>query len=275
MASFRQNRYIRQIPSPVGSEPEQRQASAYETKSMPRRMAAALRLLDRPVKPGGDIRFEALNCRVVLDLWQRTSSRHAIGAFDKAAANRRAIMSKLIAMTVIAFVAAFGGYLLAAKMPVDMFGASSPDRPVWTEGTWPFLIDQWGQGWVFQCKAADCGTELDLYLRPKIGFCNCQTGVADDAELDRVSDVDLFSSERTALGPGRPVTVQWMKGRSRAYKVGAPSGKQVLSLAFNNRCDVIVATVVAGDQPIAKEQAVLKFLNGDLMLEWAQGVLGL
>ena len=46
-----------------------------------------------------------------------------------------------------------------------------------------------------------------------------------------------------------------MKGRSRGYTVAAPSAKSVLSLAFNNRCDVIVATVVAGDEPVAQEQS--------------------
>src|SRR5438309_8441197 len=150
-----------------------------------------------------------------------------------------------------------------------------PGRPVWSEVEWPFLMDQWGKGKAFQCKAADCGTDVNLYLRPKIGFCNCQTGVADDEELDRVSDIDLVGSERSARGPGRPITVHWMKGRSRGYTVGAPSAKSVLSLAFNNRCDVIVATVVAGDEPVAQEQAVLEFLNGDLVLRWAEAILGL
>jgi hypothetical protein len=65
-----------------------------------------------------------------------------------------------------------------------------------------------------------------------------------------------------------------MKGRSRGYTVGAASAKSVLSLAFNDRCDVIVATVVAGAEPVAQEQAVLAFLNGDLMLHWAEVILG-
>jgi hypothetical protein len=181
--------------------------------------------------------------------------------------------------TVVVLVAAMGGtaVLLAARPPADESRMSSPTRPVWTEGTWPFPIDQWGQGWAYQCKAADCGTEVNLYLRAKIGFCNCQTGVADDEELDRVSDLDLLGSERSAFGPGRPIMVQWMKGRSRAYAVGVPSvkaAKSVLSLAFNNSCDVIVATVVAGDQPLAQEQAVLEFLNSDRLLQWAEQVLG-
>ena len=185
-------------------------------------------------------------------------------------------MSKRI-VTVAVLVAGIGGYavFLAAKPPEATHRMSSPDRPVWSEGAWPFPIDQWGSGWAFQCKAADCGIDVNLYLRPKIGFCNCQTGVADDEELDRVGDVDLFGSEGSALGPGRPIMVHGMKGRSRGYTVGAPSAKSVLSLAFNNRCDVIVATVVAGAEPVAQEQAVLEFLNGDLVLHWAEAVLGL
>ena len=186
-------------------------------------------------------------------------------------------MSKRIAAVAAAvLVAGIGGYaIFLAKAPGDSHRLSSRDRPVFTEGAWPFPIDQWGEGWAFQCKAADCGIDVNLYLRPKIGFCNCQTGVADDEELDRVGDVDIVGSEGSALGPGRPITVHWMKGRSRGYKVGAPSAKSVLSLAFNNRCDVIVATVIAGDDPVTHEQVVLEFLNGDLVLHWAEAVLGL
>src|SRR3984893_2920104 len=186
-------------------------------------------------------------------------------------------MSKRIVTVAAALlVAATGGYaIFLAKAPGDSHRLSSRDRPVFTEGAWPFPIDQWGEGWAFQCKAADCGIDVNLYLRPKLGFCNCQTGVADDEELDRVRDVDLVGNERAALGPGRPIAVHGMKGRSRGYTVSARSAKSVLSLAFNNRCDVVVATVVAGDGPVAQEQAVLEFLNGDLVGRWAEAVLGL
>jgi hypothetical protein len=185
-------------------------------------------------------------------------------------------MRKRIAAVVAAvLIGGIGGYtvVLAVKPPAAAQRVAA--HPVWAESTWPFPIDQWGEGWAFQCKAADCGTEVDLYLRPKLGFCNCQTGVADDEELDRVGDVDIVGSKASALGPGRPIAVHGMKGRSRGYAVSAPAAKSVLSLAFNNRCDVIVATVVGGREPVAQEQAVLEFLNGDLVLHWAEQVLGL
>ena len=191
-------------------------------------------------------------------------------------------MSKRIVIVAAALlVAGIGGYavFLAAGPLADAhrmsWRDSWRDQPVWTEIQWPFPVDQWGGGWAFQCKAADCGIDVNLYLRPKIGFCNCQTGVADDEELDRVGDVDLIGSGRLALGPGRPIAVHSMKGRSRGYEVDAPSAKSVLSLAYNSRCDVVVATVVAGGDPVTQEQAVLEFLNGDLVGNWVEQVLGL
>jgi hypothetical protein len=185
-------------------------------------------------------------------------------------------MSKrIVTAAAVVLAAAIGCAAFLAAGPAADALRTSPRVPVWTEAAWPFPVDQWGGGWAFQCKAADCGTDVKVYLRPKIGFCNCQTGVADDEELDRVGDVDIVGSESSALGPGRPIAVRWMKGRSRGYKVGAPSAKSVLSLAFNSRCDVTVATVVADGDPVAQEQAVLEFLNGDLVVHRVEEVLGL
>jgi hypothetical protein len=198
------------------------------------------------------------------------------------------MMSKQIVTVAVAaavLAAGIGGYVVfvAAKPPADRQDVTTSDATsrelAWMQGDWPFPIDQWGEGWVYQCKAADCGIEITLYVRPKIGFCNCQTGVADDEELDRVSDTELFGSDRSALGPGQRITVHWMKGRSRSYTVRAPaeksgSAKSVLSIAYNNSCDVIVATVIAGKAPAAGEKAVLEFLNSERMRNWAVVVLG-
>ena len=72
-----------------------------------------------------------------------------------------------------------------------MAGGTPAAHPAWTEVKWPFPIDQWGTGRAFACKAADCGAEVSLYLRAKLGSCNCTTGIAEDADLDRMSDFDL------------------------------------------------------------------------------------
>ena len=155
---------------------------------------------------------------------------------------------------------------------------AAPMRAAWNEVKWPFPIDQWGTGRAFQCRAADCGSDINLYLRAKLGFCNCTTGVSDDNELDRVGDLELLSEKFEGLTEGRPITVGWMNGRSRPYQVtmayAAP--RTALAIAFNDKCDVVVATVVAERNHLpAAERAALQFLNGDLVLRWAERELGL
>ena len=181
--------------------------------------------------------------------------------------------SMVVALGIAGVLAGGAMTLGAGEQPAD---AGKPAPAAWTEFKWPFPLDQWGLGRAFRCRAADCGADIDLYLRAKLGFCNCATGVSDDAELDRVGDVELLSARFNGLRDGRPVTVGWMKGRSRPYQVAIPYGSRrtVLAIAFNDKCDVVVATVVA-DDIAAAERSALGFLNGDLVLRWAERELGL
>jgi hypothetical protein len=151
-------------------------------------------------------------------------------------------------------------------------------HPVWREVRWPFLLDEWGIGRAYRCAPADCGTGINLYLRAKIGFCNCATGVADNADLDRVSDLELFSEVFEGLTDGRPVDVGRMKGRSRLYRVSIPYApeRDMFAIGFNDQCDVAVATVLADDQGRmdAAEGLALDFLRSDPVQRWAAAELG-
>lgn len=160
--------------------------------------------------------------------------------------------------------------------PAD--AAKVAPTPAWTEVKWPFPLDQWGTGRAFTCAAANCGTEVNVYIRPKLGFCNCATGVSDDAELDRVGDLELYSDRFKGLSDGHAIAVGSMKGRSRPYQIdmryGAP--RTALAIAFNDKCDVVVATVAAGRAHLADaERFGLEFLNSDRMLRWVETELGL
>ena len=106
----------------------------------------------------------------------------------------------------IAMVIAGAGLLLGMAALVGMGmptkrQATLPIEPVWVEAKWPFPIDQWGTGRAFACAALNCGAEVSLYIRPKIGFCNCATGVSDNTELERVADTELVTQRI------RPVTM--------------------------------------------------------------------
>jgi hypothetical protein len=117
-----------------------------------------------------------------------------------------------------------------------------------------------------------------LYLRAKLGSCNCASGVADDADLDRMSDFDLVGGEVSPLGAGRPIVVAWMKGRSRACALTARNrpGRSAISIVFNDRRDMIVATaVLAHDRPAEIEPGIMEFLNSKSVLHWAEIALGI
>jgi hypothetical protein len=165
--------------------------------------------------------------------------------------------------------------LLAAGLPRPV-GADT--APKFTETKWPFELDQWGRGKAFRCGPENCGVEVNVYIRAKIGFCNCTTGVSDDAELDRVGDMSLMSDRFNPVRAGEPVKVGWMNGRRRMFDVAPPYAfhHNALSVAFNDHCDVIVAVVTSGhDVPHNAERAALAFLNSGPVLAWAKHELGL
>jgi hypothetical protein len=187
-------------------------------------------------------------------------------------------MNKPLAIAaVLAILLAIGGSaaFLSRKAPEPPRLAAG-NRPVWAEVAWPFPLDQWGRGAAFRCKPTNCGSDINLYLRAKIGFCNCASEIDDD-EVDRVGDTDLVGGERVALGAGRPVGVHGMQGRSRGYEIrGSATVKSALTVAFHDRCDMIVATATLGNNdPALQHDAVLNFLNSDLVLRWAETTLGL
>jgi hypothetical protein len=192
-------------------------------------------------------------------------------------------MKRKEAIAVAAGALALGAVTGVLVLPTafwasDNFTLASSKQSGWTEVPWPFPTDQFGGGKAFRCSAADCGTPVTLYVRAKIGFCNCTTGVADDPELERIGDLDLLGGKVIALGDGRPIAVAWMKGRSRPYALtkGNQPGQSALSIGYNDRCDAIVATaVMQHDRPGDVEPAVIQFLNGPAVMRWAEVALGL
>jgi hypothetical protein len=160
--------------------------------------------------------------------------------------------------------------------PGNTAALGSP-HAVWREVKWPFLLDEWGIGRAYRCAPADCGSEINLYLRAKIGFCNCSTGVSDNDDLDRVSDLKLFSEAFVGLTDGRPVSVGPMTGRSRPYRVSIPYAlpRDMLAIGFNDQCDVAVATVLADPDRLSQAEGLaLDFLKSDPVQRWAAAELG-
>jgi hypothetical protein len=168
--------------------------------------------------------------------------------------------------------------IAAASLPTVGAAPAYQTHATWVETKWPFLMDQWGEGKAFQCRAADCGADLNLYIRAKIGFCSSTTGVADDNELERLSDFSFMKGHATALGNGHEIEIAGMKGRLRAYVTDSTIVPQTyaVSVAFNNNSDALVATVVLdGGHPAAVEPVIIQFLNGETIQRWVTRMLGL
>src|SRR3954464_15420390 len=142
--------------------------------------------------------------------------------------------------------------IAAAIATCTLFGVAAyvgarPAAAGWQEIAWPFPRDGWPGGRAFRCDVTLCGEAIELYVRPKIGFCNCDSGVADDDEVDRVADVDLISARFVADQPGSVVQLADMSGRMRSYSLHMPDGSRHagLGLAVSRRCDLVVAAARA------------------------------
>ncbi len=145
---------------------------------------------------------------------------------------RLAVAASLLAGAAASFV---------SQAPASWLGlVSTPD---WQEIAWPFGRDGWPTGRAFRCTSLACGGTLDVYVRPKIGLCNCATGVSGDAEVDAVSDVDLISDDFVPLADGQVITIAGMTGRMRAYTQRLPGGhtQRSAGLVLAHRCDLVAA----------------------------------
>jgi hypothetical protein len=140
----------------------------------------------------------------------------------------------------------------------------------WHQVAWPFAPDAWGEGQAWQ------GHGLELYVRPKLGFCsNCGTGVMEDAEVDRVTDIDLVDPQFVPLAPGQNIQVTDLVGRMRLYRL-APRGKYRFAeaIAVSHRCDLVVALVLGDMTDERLRRTAHRFLEADPVQFWVNQHFG-
>src|SRR3981189_113232 len=107
-----------------------------------------------------------------------------------------------------------------------------PQVEAWQEVAWPFPRGGWPAGRAFRCSGELCGDQVELYVRPKIGFCNCDSGVADDYEVDRVADLDLMSQRFVPRAAGKAIKISDMNGRARSYDLEMLDGSDHTAVGF-------------------------------------------
>ena len=156
------------------------------------------------------------------------------------------------------------------------FQPARSDVEGWREIAWPFPRDGWPAGRAFRCAMEACGGEVEVYLRPKAGFCNCDTGVADDEEVDRVADLDLISERFVPREAGQPIRIAEMPGRIRTYDLGMADGSRhsAVGIAVSHRCDVLVAVAQGAGTASDVQRAALAFLASGEMTRWMTAAMG-
>ena len=140
----------------------------------------------------------------------------------------------------------------------------------WREVAWPFPRDGWPAGRAFRCATEMCGDEVEVYVRPKIGFCNCDGGVADDDEVDRVADLDLMSERFVPLQAGHVIRIAGMPGRLRSYDLRMPDASRhtAVGIAVSHRCDLLVAVAQGKGDAGGVQRVALDFLATSDMARW-------
>jgi hypothetical protein len=158
---------------------------------------------------------------------------------------------------------------------VAAYVAARPAVAGWREIAWPFPRDGWPAGRAFRCDTALCGEVVEVYVRPKTGFCNCDSGVADDDEVDRVADLDLISAHFVALEPGKAVRVAEMSGRIRNYSLQMQDGARhaAVGIAVSRRCDLLVAVAQGKGEATEVHRAALGFLAKGVVTRWMTAML--
>ncbi len=153
----------------------------------------------------------------------------------------------------------------------------------WEEISWPLSPTPWWPSKAFVCTSATCGGDMTLYVRVKVGFCNCAEGIADDGELERIADFADLSRRHEPLADGKPIVLAGLKGRVRAYRmqVLGTSGRSVAAIVIglNSGCDAVVATGVQHSpeeaDTAARERAIATFLERQPTMQWTRTALGL
>lgn len=166
-----------------------------------------------------------------------------------------------------ALVIALGGFALFA----NLYPKPDADEQAtgWRRIAWPFPRDAFPAGRAWRRD------DVEVYVRPKLGFCgNCETGVVEDSEVDRVSDVDLFDEHFQPIREGHRIHITDLAGRARVYRI-RKDGRERLAqgIAVSYNCDLIVAIVVGNVTDDAVAKAAHRFLETNTVQVWLNAVV--
>ena len=176
---------------------------------------------------------------------------------------RRTLIQASAAGVIVAGLAGFSTFARWYKEWLDEYG------PGWKPMAWPFGRDAFPGGRAWR------NGDVEVYVRPKLGFCgNCETGVVEDSEVDRVSDVDLLDERFQPVREGKRVQITDLFGRARLYRIRKDGRERLVQgIAVSYNCDLIVALVVGNVADDAVARSAQRFLETNTVQVWLNAVL--
>ncbi len=111
---------------------------------------------------------------------------------------------------------------------------------------------------------------IEITIRPKRGFCDCERGVYDDMHLREVGDLDLASTVFTPRAPGEAIKVGDLNGRYQLH--AAQNGETAIAAALHRGCDVIAIVARGRGGPRVAEE-MLAFLRREPVAAWLSALL--
>ena len=172
---------------------------------------------------------------------------------------RRTVIKASLGTAMVAALAGLG-WLAEERValgPTDGAGF----RPI----RWPFPADAWpaGRAWT--------GNDLDFFVRLKFDMCSdCETGVVDDAAVDRAVDIDRLDPRFVPVGLGSRIRITDMFGRSRLYRHRMHNGalRFAEGIAVSYKCDLLVAIVDGKMADSDKRRMAHRFLESNTVQVW-------
>jgi len=172
--------------------------------------------------------------------------------------NRRTLISASLAAVLLLGLVGLADFAHWYKSWMAEFG------PGWHAMAWPFPRDGWDEGRAWR------NGDTEVYIRPKLGFCsNCETGVVDDSEVDRVTDIDLLDERFQPLGGGERIHITDLPGRARLYRIVTAKGPLTAEgIAVSLNCDLVVAIVVGKHLDSDARKEAQHFLESNTVQVW-------
>ena len=126
------------------------------------------------------------------------------------------------------------------------------------------------------CRPIAASKSTSMFDR-KSGYCNCATGVSDDEESSGSATPSLVSLKLGARDRSHAIKIGWMEGRGRLLLGAGWSNRGgLLSVAYNDECDVVVALATFGNgDPAHDRTSVVRLPQSTPMVLWAKKELGL